>query len=119
MTVITATFKNARISPQKARVVAGELKKRIAAGKRLGMPVESAIGLLLYSDKKAAGMIRKVLMSAISNAEHNEDIDIDELKIVNVVVNQGPLLKRWRARAKGRSARIIKRSSIITVMVSD
>lgn len=110
MTAVTATYKNARISPQKVRVVAGKLK---------GMPVEKAIDFLLYSNKKAAEIIRKVLMSAIANAEHNDSLDIDELKITNVVVDKGMQLKRWRARAKGRSAKIIKRSSHVTVTVSD
>ena len=84
-----------------------------------GMPVEKAEQLLTYSTKKAANLLKKVLLSAISNAEHNDGADIDELKVRAVFVDEGPTLRRGRARAKGRGTRILKRTSHITVSVSD
>ena len=105
-----AILKHARISPQKARLVADQVR---------GLQVEKALNLLLFSDKKAAGIVRKVLESAIANAEHNEGADIDELKVAAIFVNEARTLKRFRARAKGRGNRILKRSSHITVTVGD
>ena len=81
------------------------------------MPVARAADLLQFSDKKAAQMIRKVLWSAISNAENNLGADIDELKVSTIMVDEGPVLKRFMARAKGRGTRILKRTSHITVVV--
>ncbi|AOV17596.1 50S ribosomal protein L22 [Acidihalobacter aeolianus] len=107
---VAAKLKFARISPQKARLVADQVR---------GMPVEKALQLLTFSEKKAAGMIRKVLESAVANAEHNEGADVDELKVSRVFVDEGPTLKRMHARAKGRGNRILKRTSHITVMVGD
>ena len=75
--------------------------------------------MLQFSPRKAAGLIRKVLESAVANAEHNEGADIDELRVNRVMVDEGPVLKRWRPRAKGRATPIIKRTSHITVSVSD
>ena len=83
------------------------------------MSVEKALNLLKFSTKKAAAIIRKVLESAIANAEHNEAADIDELTISTVFVNEGATQKRIRARAKGRANRILKRSCHITVKVSE
>ena len=103
-----AILRTARISPQKARLVADQVR---------GMPVARASDLLAFSDKKAAAMIRKVLVSAISNAENNLGADIDELKIATIMVDEGPVLKRFMARAKGRGTRILKRTSHITVVV--
>ena len=103
-----AILRTARISPQKARLVADQVR---------GMPVARAADLLQFSDKKAAAMIRKVLWSAISNAENNLGADIDELKITSIMVDEGPVLKRFMARAKGRGTRILKRTSHITVVV--
>ena len=103
-----AILRSARISPQKARLVADQVR---------GMPVARASDLLQFSDKKAAHMIRKVLMSAISNAENNQGADVDELKVASIFVNEGPMLKRFMARAKGRGTRILKRTSHITVVV--
>jgi large subunit ribosomal protein L22 len=100
----------ARISPQKCRLVADQVR---------GMPVEQALTLLSFSPKKAAGIVRKVLESAIANAEHNEGADIDELKVSAICVDEGPVLKRFNARAKGRADRILKRTSHITVTVAD
>ncbi len=78
-----------------------------------------ALELLQFSTKKAAHPIKKVLESAIANAEHNEGADIDELKVQAIQIDEGPLTKRWRARAKGRGTRIIKRSSHISVTVAE
>jgi large subunit ribosomal protein L22 len=103
-----AILRTARISPQKARLVADQVR---------GMPVAKAADLLQFSDKKAAAMIRKVLWSAISNAENNLGADIDELKITSIMVDEGPVLKRFMARAKGRGTRILKRTSHISVVV--
>ena len=103
-----AILRTARISPQKARLVADQVR---------GLPVARAADLLQFSDKKAAAMIRKVLWSAISNAENNLGADIDELKITSIMVDEGPVLKRFMARAKGRGTRILKRTSHITVVV--
>ena len=107
---VRSTLKMARISPQKARLVADQIR---------GLPVERAIELLTFSEKKAGGLMKKLVDSAIANAEHNEGADIDELKVASVQVNEGPTMKRLRARAKGRANRILKRTSHITVTVSD
>ena len=106
----SAKHRHAKISPQKCRLVADQVR---------GLPVEKALTLLTFSNKKAAVMLRKVLESAIANAEHNDGADIDELKVSSVYVDQGPVMKRMRARAKGRGNRILKRTSHITVTVAD
>ena len=106
----SAKHRFARISPQKCRLVADQVR---------GMSVDKALTLLTFSNKKAAVLVRKVLESAIANAEHNDGADIDELKVASIYVHQGPVLKRMRARAKGRGNRIIKRTSHITVTVAD
>lgn len=105
-----AVLRTARISPQKARLVADQVR---------GMPVDRALGLLQFSDKKAAHMIYKVVFSAVSNAENNLGADIDELKVKTIMVDEGPTLKRFMARAKGRGTRILKRTSHITVIVGE
>ena len=107
---VSATLKQAHISAQKARLVADQVR---------GMPVEKALNVLMFSPKKAAAMVRKVLESAIANAEHNEGADIDELKVSAIYVDEGRTMKRFRARAKGRGTRILKRNSHITVKVGD
>ena len=107
---VSATLKHAHISAQKARLVADQVR---------GLPVEKALNVLSFSSKKAAGMVLKVLESAIANAEHNEGADIDELKVASIYVNEGRTMKRFRARAKGRGTRILKRNSHITVTVGD
>jgi large subunit ribosomal protein L22 len=84
-----------------------------------GLPVERALQVLTFSQKKAAHMVRKVLESAIANAEHNEGADVDELKVSAVCVDEGPTLKRWHARAKGRANHIFKRTSHITITVAE
>jgi len=83
------------------------------------MPVEKAEQLLAFSTKKAARIMKKVLLSAIANAEHNDGADIDELSISVIMVDAGPTMKRGRARAKGRGTRILKRTSHITLTVAD
>ena len=105
-----AILKHARISPQKARLVADQVRS---------LPVGRALQLLTFSEQKAAVLIKKVLESAIANAEHNEGADIDELKVATICVDCGPLLKRMHARAKGRGNRIVKRTSHITVTVAE
>jgi len=106
----TAHYRYARISAQKLRLVADQIR---------GLPVERAMNLLNFSNKKAAGIIKKVLESAIANAEHNDGADIDELKVSTIHVDQGPSMKRIRSRARGRADRIVKRISHVTVSVSD
>ncbi len=106
----TAKLRGAGISAQKVRLVADQVR---------GMPVEKAEQLLAFSTKKAARIMKKVLLSAIANAEHNDGADIDELSISAVMVDEGPTLKRGRARAKGRGTRILKRTSHITLTVAD
>ena len=107
---VLAKHRYARISPQKARLVVDQIR---------GQSVEQALNILTFSNKKAAGLVQKVLESAIANAEHNEGADIDELTISKAFVDEGPTMKRIQARAKGRANRILKRSSHITVTVSD
>ena len=107
---VAAKLKFARISPQKCRLVADQVR---------GLPVDRALQTLEFNRQRASGVIRKVLESAIANAEHNEGADIDELKIHQIFIDEGPTLKRFQARAKGRGNRILKRTSHITVMVAD
>ena len=107
---VNAKLKYARISPQKARLVADQVR---------GMSVDQALEVLTFSQKKAAAIIKKILDSAIANAEHNEGADIDELSITRVMVDQAPTMKRLRPRAKGRANRILKRTSHITLSVGD
>ena len=106
----TAKFRYAHISAQKLRLVADQVR---------GLPVDKAINVLNFSNKKAAGIIKKVLESAIANAEHNDGADIDELKVSLICVDEGPSMKRLRARARGRADRITKRTSHVTVSLSE
>lgn len=105
-----AKLKNVRIAAQKARLVADQVRQ---------LPVGRALQLLTFSPKKAARLIKKVLESAIANAEHNEGADIDALKVTAIWVDEGPRFKRMHARAKGRGNRILKRTSHITVTVAE
>ncbi len=105
-----AKHRYAKGSAQKARLVADQIR---------GLPVDKALEILTFSPKAAAHQVKKVLESAIANAEHNEGADIDELKVAKVFVDEGPTMKRIMPRAKGRADRILKRSSHITVVVSD
>lgn len=107
---VAAKLSQARVSPQKARLVADQIR---------GLPVEQAIDILTFSVKKSADMIKKLVHSAIHNAEFNNGMDIDELKVARIFVDAGPVLKRIQPRAKGRANRIIKRTCHITVVVSD
>lgn len=107
---VNAKLKFVRVSTQKARLVADQIR---------GKSVAEALQLLQFSSKKSAHLIKKVLDSAIANAEHNNGADIDELRVSAVMVDQGPTLKRWMARAKGRGNRILKPTSHITVQVAD
>ncbi|MEN9917153.1 MAG: ribosomal protein [Pseudomonadota bacterium] len=107
---VAAHLRYARLSPQKTRLVANPIR---------GLTVEKAMKNLDMSVKKNAKVLRKVLGSAIANAEHNAGLDIDTLKVSAILVDQGPTLKRMHARAKGRSNRILKPTCHITVKVSD
>jgi large subunit ribosomal protein L22 len=106
----SAILRGTRLSAQKARLVADLVR---------GKPVDQALNILTFSPQKAAFTIKKVLESAIANAEHNEGADIDELKVRTIYVDQGPSLKRFTARAKGRGNRITKPTCHITVTVGD
>lgn len=107
---VSAQHNNARISAQKARLVADMIR---------GKNVAQALNILAFSHKKGAELIKKVLESAIANAEHNNDADIDELKVVTIFVDKGPSLKRFQARAKGRGNRIEKQTCHIHVTVGN
>ena len=107
---VSASAKRLRISAQKVRLVADQIR---------GKPVADALDLLSFSNKKASVLMRKALESVVANAENNEGADIDELKVSEVYVNEGMTMKRIRPRAKGRADRIFKRSSHIPVTVSD
>ncbi len=107
---ISAKLKNAPLSAQKARLVADQIR---------GMPVEKALNTLKFSTKKAAVIMKKILDSAIANAEHNESSDIDELKVSTVFIDEGVTLKRFRARAKGSANQILKRTCHITIKVAE
>ena len=107
---VAAKLKGAKLSAQKARWVADQIR---------GKSAESALELLQFSGRKGADIIKKVLESAIANAEHNEGADVDELKVSTIFVDEGMTMKRIRPRAKGRADRILKRSCHITVKVSE
>ncbi|MFC3854111.1 50S ribosomal protein L22 [Salinispirillum marinum] len=105
-----AVLRGARLSAQKGRLVADLIR---------GKKVEEALDILTFSPKKGAAIIKKVLESAVANAEHNDGADIDELKVSTIFVDEGMTMKRIRPRAKGRADRIFKRSCHITVKVAD
>ena len=107
---VSAKLRGARLSAQKARLVADQVR---------GMPVGEALTLLEFSTKKAAHIVRKLLNSAIANAENNDGADVDELRVSTIFVDEGATMKRMRARAKGRGDRIFKRTCQITVRVAD
>jgi large subunit ribosomal protein L22 len=110
MMEVAAKLRGAGMSAQKARLVADQVR---------GKSVEHALDLLTFSPKKGAAVIKKVLESAIANAEHNEGADVDELKVSTIYVDEGVTMKRIRPRAKGRADRILKRTCHITVKVAD
>ncbi|MDO9264381.1 MAG: 50S ribosomal protein L22 [Desulfosalsimonadaceae bacterium] len=107
---VKATAKYMRISAQKVRKIVGAIK---------GKPAEAGINALKFMPQKSAGLVEKILRSAIANADQNAKMDVDSLVIKNIIVNEGPTLKRFRARARGRASRILKRTSHITVIVSE
>ncbi len=107
---VAAKLKGARLSAQKARLVADQIR---------GKSVDEALNILAFSPKKGAEIMKKVLESAIANAEHNEGADVDELKVSTVYVDEGMTMKRIKPRAKGRADRILKRSCHITVKVAE
>lgn len=106
----SAVLKGARLSAQKARLVADLVR---------GKPVEQALNILTFCPKKGAGLLKDLLLSAIANAEHNDGADIDELKVTTVYVDKGPSLKRFSARAKGRGNRIEKQTCHVTLTVGN
>jgi large subunit ribosomal protein L22 len=106
----TASVLGVRLSAQKGRLVADLVR---------GKPVDKALNILAFTQKKAAGLIKKALESAIANAEHNDGADIDELRVTRIFVEQGPTLRRFSARAKGRGTRINKKTCHIFVTVGD
>ncbi|MBC8394040.1 MAG: 50S ribosomal protein L22 [Deltaproteobacteria bacterium] len=105
-----AVAKYLRISPLKVRKVVSTIK---------GKPVEVALDILKFMPQKAAGILGKIVRSAVANADQNPDIDVDLLVIRNIIADQGPTLKRFRARARGRGSRILKRTTHITVILAE
>jgi len=106
---VAAILRGAKVSAQKARLLADQIR---------GKPVEKALDILAFSNLKSAAIVKKVLESAIANAEHNEGADVDELKVSAIYVDEGITLKRVMPRAKGRADRISRRTSHITVKVA-
>ena len=107
---VSAVSKYVRISPSKVQKLVGAIK---------GKPVESGIQILKFMPQKAAGILEKTIRSAVANADQHADIDVDLLVIRNITADQGPTLKRWKARARGRGTRILKRTSHITVILAE
>ena len=107
---VAAKLKYSRISPQKMRLMADAIR---------GKSIDEAVKILIFSPQKSSGILKKLLDSAVANAENNLGADIDELKVVSIEVNEAPRFKRFRARAKGRGERRIKRNSHITIRVGD
>ena len=107
---VKAVHRYARSSAQKARLVANQIR---------GLPAGKALAILKHSPRKAAALIRKVVLSAVANAENNQSLDIDTLVISRILIDEGPSLKRVMPRAKGRADRIVKRTSHITVYVAN
>lgn len=105
-----AKLRFARVSPQKTRLIADQVR---------GMPVERALETLQFSTRKPAQIVRKLLESAVANAEHNEGADIDELRVAAIMVDEGPVMKRMKPRARGSANRILKRTSHLTIRVAD
>jgi large subunit ribosomal protein L22 len=107
---VRAQAKYIRQSPYKVRRVLDLVR---------GLPVEEARNVLDFTDRRAADPVRKALDSAVANAEHNHALDADELFVAQAYADEGPTLKRWRPRARGRATRILKRTSHITIVVSE
>ena len=107
---VAAKLRYSRISPQKMRLMADAIR---------GKSIDEAVKILIFSPQKSSGILKKLLDSAVANAENNLGADIDELRVVSIEVNEAPRFKRFRARAKGRGERRIKRNSHITIRVCD
>ena len=107
---VKAVAKYVRVSPLKVRGLGDAIK---------GKPVENALNLLKFMPQKSAKLVEKVVRSAAANAEQNPEIDVDTLVVQNIFADQGPSLKRFRARARGRGTRILKRTSHITVVLTE
>jgi len=107
---VRATQRYVRISPQKVRMIVDAIK---------GKPAETAINALKFMPQKSAGIVEKIVRSAVANADQNTSIDVDDLIVSNLLVDQGPSLKRFKARARGRGARILKRTAHITVVLAE
>jgi large subunit ribosomal protein L22 len=107
---VKAVARYVRISPQKVRMLAGAIK---------GKPVEKALATLKFMPQKGAAVVEKVLRSAVANADQQPDVDIDSLVVNNLLVDCGPMFKRFRARARGRGTRILKRTSHVTVVLTE
>lgn len=109
MQQVSAKLSHARLSPQKARLIADQVR---------GLSIEKALNILTFSPKKAAHIVKKLLESAIANAEHNQGLDVDSLSISRIFVDEAPTFKRSSPRAKGRGNRIVKRNCHITIVVA-
>lgn len=107
---VRAVLKYARISSFKVRKIIGAVK---------GKPVESGLNALKFMPQKAARIVEKVLKSAVANADQNSEIDVDALVIQSIIADEGPTLKRFKARARGRGSRILKRTSHVTVILNE
>ncbi|MBC8176839.1 MAG: 50S ribosomal protein L22 [Deltaproteobacteria bacterium] len=107
---IRAKARFMRISPQKIRLIMGQVR---------GKKVEEALNLLSFAPQRGARILKKLLDSAVANAQQNADIDVDSLYISKVYADEGPTLKRWRPRAQGRATRIRKRTSHLTVILDE
>jgi large subunit ribosomal protein L22 len=107
---VKAVSKYVRISPQKVRVLVDAVK---------GKPVEPALDMLKFMPQKAAYIVEKLIRSALANADQNANVDVDTLVVRNIIADQGPVLKRFRARARGRGTRILKRTAHITVVLAE
>jgi large subunit ribosomal protein L22 len=107
---VKAVSKYVRISPRKVHIMIGAVK---------GKPIETAVEILKFMPQKAAAIVEKIIRSAVSNADQHPDIDVDSLVIRNIIADQGPTLKRFKARARGRGTRILKRTSHITVILAE
>lgn len=107
---VKAVARHVRISPQKVRLMSDAIK---------GKPVEKALSTIQFMPQKAAGIVEKIMRSAVANATEQADIDIDNLVVQNLIVDNGPMFKRFSARARGRGTRILKRTSHITVVLSE
>lgn len=106
---VRAVLKHVRISPQKVRMIVGSVK---------GKPVEAGLDVLQFMPQKAAFIVRKIVKSAVANADQKPGVDLDSLIIKNIIADQGPMLKRFRARARGSGSRILKRTAHITVILA-